>query len=281
MMLTTKRLCQGGGISVNVVHNSFRTCILSTLVRKQPNRLNYSTSAITFTSTNDIPFSNNPTPINNANHTDTTANTTSTNATFETNPQSFNHNITLPLNSPLFDRPDVREFLSGVIRVDHAGEVGAARIYAGQLAVLKGTPEEPIIQEMADQEIEHQETFHRLINNHRVRPTVLSPIWNVLGWGLGAGSALLGKEAAMAVTVAVETVIGEHYNDQLRQMNDLNLTGPEYQQLRDVIKKFRDDELHHLQIGLDHNAEQAPFYSVLQEAVKAGTRAAVYLSTRI
>lgn len=113
------------------------------------------------------------------------------------------------VTSPLVD-----EF----IRVDHAGELGADRIYAGQMAVLGRTAVGPTIEHMWQQEREHRAEFERLIGAYRVRPTVMTPLWSVAGWALGAGTALLGEKAAMACTVAVETVIVEHYNDQLRQL---------------------------------------------------------------
>lgn len=107
-----------------------------------------------------------------------------------------------------------------IIRVDHAGELGADRIYAGQMAVLGNTKVGPTIQHMWEQEKGHRDKFEQLIKEYRVRPTVMTPIWNVAGFMLGAGTALLGEKAAMACTVAVETVIVEHYNDQLRQIMD-------------------------------------------------------------
>lgn len=111
--------------------------------------------------------------------------------------------------SPLIDE---------IIRINHAGELGADRIYAGQCAVLGKTSVGPTLHHMWDQEKKHRDEFERLIREYRVRPTVMTPIWNVAGYMLGAGTALLGKKAAMACTVAVETVIVEHYNDQLRQI---------------------------------------------------------------
>lgn len=105
-----------------------------------------------------------------------------------------------------------------IIRVDHAGELGADRIYAGQMAVLGNGPMGPTIKHMWEQERVHREEFEKLINDYRVRPTVMTPFWNVAGFALGAGTALMGEKAAMACTVAVETVIVDHYNDQLRQL---------------------------------------------------------------
>lgn len=111
--------------------------------------------------------------------------------------------------SPLIDE---------IIRINHAGELGADRIYAGQYAVLGKTSVGPTLQHMWDQEKKHRSEFERLIREYRVRPTVMTPIWNVAGFVLGAGTAMMGEKAAMACTVAVETVIVEHYNDQLRQI---------------------------------------------------------------
>uniref|UniRef100_A0A1E1WKZ6 5-demethoxyubiquinone hydroxylase, mitochondrial n=1 Tax=Pectinophora gossypiella TaxID=13191 RepID=A0A1E1WKZ6_PECGO len=165
-----------------------------------------------------------------------------------------------------------------IIRVDHAGELGADRIYAGQYAVLGNTAEGPTIQHMWDQEKVHRQTFEHLINQYRVRPTVLTPIWNVAGFILGAGTALLGKEAAMACTVAVETVIVDHYNDQLRTlMEDPNID----KEILQTITKFRDEEQEHHDTGIDHGAEQAPFYKALTEVIKAGCKVAIAISKKI
>ncbi|XP_026319934.1 5-demethoxyubiquinone hydroxylase, mitochondrial isoform X2 [Hyposmocoma kahamanoa] len=168
--------------------------------------------------------------------------------------------------------------LDQIIRVDHAGELGADRIYAGQYAVLGRTAEGPTIQHMWDQEKIHREKFESLINKYRVRPTVLTPIWNVAGFVLGAGTALLGKEAAMACTVAVETVIVDHYNDQLRTlMEDPNVD----KDILQTITKFRDEEQEHHDTGINHGAEQAPFYQALTEVIKAGCKVAIAVSKKI
>lgn len=135
---------------------------------------------------------------------------------------------------------------------------------------------------MADQENSHLQTFDRLIYERRVRPTLLFPVWNAVGYGAGVVSALLGKEAAMAMTVAVEEVIGEHYNNQLRTMNDLGYSSEkEDVELKQNIKKFRDDELEHLDTALRNNAEKTPFYQVFTSVIKTGTKAAIWLSERI
>ncbi|XP_013188037.2 5-demethoxyubiquinone hydroxylase, mitochondrial [Amyelois transitella] len=168
--------------------------------------------------------------------------------------------------------------LDKIIRVDHAGELGADRIYAGQMAVLGNTADGPTIKHMWEQEIKHRERFEQLINEYRVRPTVLTPLWNVAGFALGAGTALLGKEAAMACTVAVETVIVDHYNDQLRTlMEDPNVD----REILKTITKFRDEEQEHHDTGIDHGAEQAPFYKALTEVIKAGCKVAIAISKKI
>ena len=124
-------------------------------------------------------------------------------------------------------------WLGRALRVDHSGELGAHRIYQGQYAILKNTPAGQVIQKMWEQERHHLKMFEDLLNTYRVRPSLLQPFWNVAGYGLGVFTALLGKEAAMACTEAVETVIGEHYNDQIRQLMKLDHQN-EFENLRKV-----------------------------------------------
>ncbi len=168
-----------------------------------------------------------------------------------------------------------RETLERAIRVDQAGEFGARRIYEGQLAVLGKTPAGPQIRHMYEQELEHLQTFDRLIHERRVRPTILAPLWHVAGFALGAGTALMGEKAAMACTVAVEEVIDEHY---AKQAEELAETEPA---LVEKIEKFRAEELEHRDIGLAEGAEEAPAYPLLSAAIKAGSRAAIWLSERV
>lgn len=167
------------------------------------------------------------------------------------------------------------EIIARIIRVDQAGEYGAKRIYEGQLAVLAGTEDEAVIREMLDQELDHLKEFDDLIADRKVRPTALQPLWHVAGYALGVGTALLGREAAMACTVAVEEVIDEHYAAQAETLGD------DEQDLKDTINKFRDDELHHRDIGLAQGAEDALAYPVLTGAIKAGSRLAIWLSSRL
>jgi ubiquinone biosynthesis monooxygenase Coq7 len=162
-----------------------------------------------------------------------------------------------------------------MIRVDQAGEYGAVRIYAGQMAVLKGTKSEKVIAEMAGQEREHLAAFDTLIADRKVRPTALGPLWHAAGFALGAATALLGEKAAMACTVAVEEVIDEHYRGQAEKLGD------DEGDLRETIEKFRADELNHRDEALAQGAEQAPGYRFLSETIKAGSRLAIWLSERI
>ena len=171
--------------------------------------------------------------------------------------------------------PTREETIARMIRVDHAGEYGARRIYDGQLVVLGKSGAAPAIREMAEAEQAHLDTFDALLVERRVRPTVLSPVWHVAGFALGAASALLGERAAMACTVAVEEVIEEHYADQVGRL------GEDEAALRQTLEEFGADEAHHRQTGLAHGAEQAPGYEALSVAVKRGTRLAIWLSERI
>lgn len=167
--------------------------------------------------------------------------------------------------------------LARMLRVDHAGEYGATRIYDGQLAVLGNRPVGKTIRHMAAQEVAHKATFDALLAKHRVRPTVLSPLWSKAGFALGAATALLGERAAMACTVAVEEVIGEHYAHQVQRLEEL-AEGDEA--LAATLSEFRDDELEHRDTGLAHDAEGTPGYGLLSAAIKRGTRTAIWLSER-
>ena len=171
--------------------------------------------------------------------------------------------------------PTAEELVARMIRVDHAGEYGAARIYEGQLAVLGRGPHAKIIAEMAAQEQKHLENFDRLVVERRVRPTLLAPLWHSAGFALGAASALLGVRAAMACTVAVEEVISDHYADQAEKL------GEDEAELKQTIEEFRADEIGHRDIGLANAAEEMPGYAPFTTAIKAGTRLAIWLSERI
>ncbi|KAL4624515.1 5-demethoxyubiquinone hydroxylase, mitochondrial [Arapaima gigas] len=179
---------------------------------------------------------------------------------------------------PLRDEKE-KALLDRMLRVDHAGEYGANRIYAGQMAVLGRTQSGPLIQHMWDQEKKHLQKFSEIMAENRVRPTALLPFWNVTGFLLGASTALLGKEGAMACTVAVEESISEHYNSQIRALME---TDPErYKDLLQLIKECRDEEMEHHDTGLEHDAELAPGYWLLKNVIQAGCKAAIYISERI
>ncbi len=171
--------------------------------------------------------------------------------------------------------PAADEIVRRMIRVDHAGEYGAARIYAGQLAVLGRSHAAPAIRRMAAQEERHLAAFDKLVVERRVRPTALSPLWHVAGWALGAATAVLGERAAMACTAAVETVIDEHYAGQIAQL------GTSEPALAASLQEFRQNEIEHRDTALSHGAEEAPAYALLSAAIKAGSRLAIWLSTRI
>ena len=169
-----------------------------------------------------------------------------------------------------------REVLEEIIRVDHAGEYGATKIYDGQIAIFgKNSKLGKTIQHMADQEQEHIEKFNELILEHRVRPTALLPLWNIAGFALGASTALMGEKAAMACTVAVEKVIGEHYQEQL------DVLGDDHKDLKKTISKFRDDELEHHDIGIEHDAENAPGYKVMSKIIEFGCKTAIAISKKV
>ena len=171
--------------------------------------------------------------------------------------------------------PTPREVVARTIRVDHAGEYGAKRIYQGQLAVLRSTQWEPLLRHMQAQEQVHLDTFSRLIGKRRVRPTALLPLWHVAGFALGAATAMLGHRAAMACTVAVEEAIDEHYQSQEARL------GGDEAELKAHIAQFRAEELEHRDIGLENEAEQAPAYRLLSAAIKAGCKAAIRISERL
>jgi len=167
---------------------------------------------------------------------------------------------------------------SRMIRVDHAGEFGATRIYAGQLAVLgRSGPHAAEIAVMARQEDAHLARFDALIAERGVRPTALQPLWSVTGFALGAVTALIGPEAAMACTAAVEEEIDRHYSRQLEELDEAGNDA----ELRGVVAEFREDERAHRDAALAAGAEQAPAYPLLHGAIRLGCRLAIRLSERI
>jgi ubiquinone biosynthesis monooxygenase Coq7 len=171
--------------------------------------------------------------------------------------------------------PTPQQEVESMIRVDHAGEYGAMRIYAGQLAVLKNMAARQLVEHMAEQEKRHLETFEQLMRDRQVRPTVLMPLWHIAGFALGAATALMGEKAAFACTVAVESVIDRHYAIQEQKL------GTEEKDLAKTIATFRKEEMEHHDTSLAQGAEDAPLYAPLTTLVKAASRLAIWLSTRL
>lgn len=167
------------------------------------------------------------------------------------------------------------EEIERMIRVNHAGEYGAKRIYAGQLSVLSKSASGDTLRHMAAQEEEHLKAFSDLMVKRGVRPTVLSPLWHIAGFAMGAATALLGEKAAMACTVAVESVIDEHYAEQEKKLADHD---PE---LKNMITKFRAEEMEHHDTAIEKGAKDAPIYEALTAVIKMQTKLAIWLSTRI
>ncbi|WP_298173603.1 demethoxyubiquinone hydroxylase family protein [Novosphingobium sp.] len=163
-----------------------------------------------------------------------------------------------------------------MLRVNQAGEFGAIRIYAGQLAVMGDrTSISGEIAAMAQQEAVHRERFDALLIKRGVRPTALQPLWSAAGFALGAATALIGPEAAMACTAAIETEIDRHYTEQLEQL------GEDDPELSGMIREFRDDEREHRDTALASGAERAPAYPLLFNAIRMGCRVAIAVSKRI
>lgn len=178
---------------------------------------------------------------------------------------------------------EMNEDIKSMIRVNQAGEYGATRIYAGQLAILKESAISKTLSEMADQEKDHLQKFNQLIIEHKIRPTILQPLWHVGGYALGMITAMMGEKAAHACTIAVEEVIDEHYQGQLKELN----ASPESQSpplnapLADLIEKCRQDELAHKETAIELGGRDAPAFALLTTAVKTISRTAIWLSSRI
>jgi ubiquinone biosynthesis monooxygenase Coq7 len=171
---------------------------------------------------------------------------------------------------------DRRADSASMLRVDQAGEYGATRIYAGQLAVLRrNCPEAKLTARMAAQEQRHLDRFNRLMSERRVRPTALQPLWNVAGFALGAATALMSEQAALACTDAIETEIDKHYGEQLAELGDDDA------ELTRDITDFRADELEHRDTAREAGAANAVGYPLLSAAIRAGCRVAIELSKRI
>ena len=165
------------------------------------------------------------------------------------------------------------------IRVDHAGERGAVKIYEGQLLALNTLVKDEnlrkTIEDMKIHEKEHYEFFENEIKKRKITPTKFLPLWDLLGIGLGFGSTLLGKKAAMLCTASVEEVIDEHYQNQINQL------GSDEKNLKKKIIKFREDELHHKDIAYDKGATKKGIYSIMDKLIKTGSKVAINISEKI
>ena len=165
------------------------------------------------------------------------------------------------------------------IRVDHAGERGAIKIYEGQLLALntfvKDDELKKTIEEMKEHEREHANYFEQEIRRRKIKPTKFLPLWDLLGVGLGFGSTLLGKKAAMLCTASVEEVIDEHYQNQIDQIES------DEKELKEKIIKFREDELHHKDIAYEKGASKDGVYSIFDKIVKTGSKIAIRVSEKI
>jgi ubiquinone biosynthesis monooxygenase Coq7 len=165
------------------------------------------------------------------------------------------------------------------IRVDHAGERGAIKIYEGQLLALntfvKDENLKKTIEKMKNHEKEHLEFFNKEIKKRNIKPTKLLPLWDLLGVGLGFGSAIIGKKATMLCTASVEEVIDEHYQNQINELDS------DEKVLKEKIKKFRDDELHHRDIAYEQGASKKGLYAILDKIIKTGSKVAINISEKI
>jgi len=172
-------------------------------------------------------------------------------------------------------KANIEEF----IRVDHAGERGAIKIYEGQLlalnTIVKDENLKKIIEEMIIHEKEHCEFFENEIKKRKIKPTKFLPLWDLLGVGLGFGSTILGKKTAMLCTASVEEVIDKHYQNQINQL------GSDEKYLKKKIIKFREDEIHHKNIAYEKGATKKGFYSILDKIIKTGSKVAINISEKI
>jgi len=172
-----------------------------------------------------------------------------------------------------------QKFLEELIRVDHAGERGAIKIYEGQLLALNTLKQDEglkrQIEEMKEQEKEHYEFFNKEIQKRNIAPTKLLPLWDLLGVGLGFGTAILGKKAAMLCTASVEEIIGDHYKNQTYKLQE------DEKELKENIIKFRDDELSHKDIAYEGGATKKGLYGLLDKIIKTSSRIAIKISEKI
>ncbi|MDC0074510.1 demethoxyubiquinone hydroxylase family protein [Alphaproteobacteria bacterium] len=167
------------------------------------------------------------------------------------------------------------DMIEKIIRVNQAGEYGAKRIYEGQMSILKNSSSYNHLNEIYEQEKKHLNSFNKIMVDRNIRPTILQPLWHLAGFALGAGSAILGERAAMACTLAVEEVIEDHYKKQSESLNENE------KELRDLIDETRNDEINHMNIAIDYDAEKSPLFKPMTSFIKKGTKIAIWLSERV
>tara|TARA_B100000959_G_scaffold132889_1_gene139349 strand:+ start:2314 stop:2847 length:534 start_codon:yes stop_codon:yes gene_type:complete len=172
-----------------------------------------------------------------------------------------------------------KKILEEIIRVDHAGERGAIKIYEGQLLALNTLKQDEklkgIIKEMKEQEKEHLEYFEKEIQKRKMKPTYFLPLWDLMGVSLGFGTALLGKKAAMLCTASVEEVIEDHYENQLKKI------GEDEKELKKKIEKFKGDEVNHKNTAYEAGASKTGFYSIMDKIIRTGSKIAITISEKI
>ena len=172
-----------------------------------------------------------------------------------------------------------KKILEEIIRVDHAGERGAIKIYEGQLLALKTLKKDEIlestIEEMKQQECEHLKYFEEEIQLRKIKPTYLLPLWDLMGVSLGFGSVLLGRKASMLCTASVEEVIDKHYSDQIKKL------GIDEKNLKNKIEKFRNDEINHKDIAYEKGATKTGIYSLMNSIIKVGSKISIKISEKI
>lgn len=233
-------------------------------------------------------FLSSTTPNPNANLNTNTNTDTSPSHHANPQPQSQQQQPPKPLK-PL--TPAQQSFLSSALRVNQAGELAATLIYTAQTPpILAREPHlRPLMQHMYEQEASHLRTFNALIAKHRVRPTALYPLWSAMATGLGWTTAVMGREAAMACTEAVETEIGGHYNSQIRTLLEMVSgweaegydVGDEFRELISTLRRIRDEELEHLDHAVEHDAQKAQPHWLLTGVIRAGCRGAIWVSERV
>ncbi|KAI0207036.1 ubiquinone biosynthesis protein COQ7 [Astrocystis sublimbata] len=207
----------------------------------------------------------------------------------------LNNTSAAPSSSPGSRRKPLtkeqRDFLSSALRVNQTGELAATLIYTAQTPVLVNAHPHlrPLMAHMYEQEAGHLKTFNSLITKHRVRPTALYPVWSLAASALGWSTALMGREAAMACTEAVETEIGEHYNNQIRTLLEMvdgweadgYEVGDEFTELISTLRRIRDEELEHLDHAVEHDAKDARPYWLLTNIIRAGCRGAIWTAEKV